>query len=330
MPVPGQKDDPGARTDPGISQRQGSPVQRRPTAAIDQPGQRAHELALTIAIDAREPDDLALPQLERYVRESRPVQGVDLEDDVACRVGGLRWKLRVHRASDDELDNLLLAQAGGVVGALALPVAQNRQPICDLPHFANSVRDIDHGAARCRDVANALEQTFHVFGQKVLGRLVQHENLGLRRHRLHDFDDEPLFRVQTEDAGARIDRNVVAPLLQKPPYPGGKVHQGRSFRLGHAEIQILGHGQIRHQGRFLADDGEPQEACSFGVAHRLDAVDDDAAFLRYERAGRDGHERRLAGAVLADEAMDLAGKNRERDFVERAHAREDLGHAVDL
>ena len=76
MPVPGQKDDPGARADPGISQRQGSLVQRRPTAAIDQPGQRAHELALTIAVDAREPDDLALPQLERYVRKSRPVQGV--------------------------------------------------------------------------------------------------------------------------------------------------------------------------------------------------------------------------------------------------------------
>src|ERR1700722_8768679 len=76
MPVPGQKDDPGARTDPGISQRQGSLVQRRPTAAVDQPGQCAHELALTIAIDAREPDDLALPQLERGVCESRPFRGV--------------------------------------------------------------------------------------------------------------------------------------------------------------------------------------------------------------------------------------------------------------
>src|SRR5580704_2757333 len=257
MPVPRQEDDPGLSAEPGTPQRYRAPVQHCSPAAVDQPGQRPHELTLTVAVDARKPDDLAFPQLERYVRKTCPAEGFDLEDDVTRRVSGFRRKLPVHRAADDELDNLMLAQAGSLVGALALTVPRHRQPICDFLHFANSVRNIDHATARRRDAANAFEQAFDVLGQKVLGRLVKHEHLWLSRQGFYDLDDESLLRIQTEDARSGVDRKGVAPLLQKPLRPPGEVHQGWPFGLGHPEVKILGYGQFRHQGRLLPDDGQP-------------------------------------------------------------------------
>src|SRR4051794_29808914 len=47
-------------------------------------------------------------------------------------------------------------------------------------------------------------------------------------------------------------------------------------------------------------------------------------------AGQDVEERRLAGAIGADEAIDLAARNGEGNIVERLHAAEALRHAARL
>ena len=62
------------------------------------------------------------------------------------------------------------------------------------------------------------------------------------------------------------------------------------------------------------------------------AIDDDLALVAARRvhAAEDLDQRRLAGAVLADEAEHLARLDRERDVVQRAHARELLADAAQL
>jgi hypothetical protein len=47
-------------------------------------------------------------------------------------------------------------------------------------------------------------------------------------------------------------------------------------------------------------------------------------------AGDDLAQRRLAGAVLAQQGADLAGLDVHRDVVQRTHAREQLGNPGDL
>ena len=58
------------------------------------------------------------------------------------------------------------------------------------------------------------------------------------------------------------------------------------------------------------------------------AVDQDRALVARIDAGDDLAERRLAGAVLAEQRADLAGLDAHRDVVERAHAGKDFDRAL--
>ena len=59
------------------------------------------------------------------------------------------------------------------------------------------------------------------------------------------------------------------------------------------------------------------------------AVDQDLALVRLLHAGEDADQRRLAGAVLAEQDMDLARIEVERDAVIGHHAGEALGDVAD-
>ena len=54
------------------------------------------------------------------------------------------------------------------------------------------------------------------------------------------------------------------------------------------------------------------------------------AAVRLVHAAEDANERALARAVLADECMDLARREREVDSAHRAHAAKGLAHALEL
>ena len=60
------------------------------------------------------------------------------------------------------------------------------------------------------------------------------------------------------------------------------------------------------------------------------AVDQDLAVGRLVDAGEDLDQRRLAGAVVAEEAMDLAGIDLDVDVAERDDRAEMLGDAAEL
>ena len=62
--------------------------------------------------------------------------------------------------------------------------------------------------------------------------------------------------------------------------------------------------------------------------HRL-AAQHDLALVRRVDAGEDLHQRALAGAVLADQPVDLARQQLEIDAVERGRAAEALGDAAE-
>ena len=59
-------------------------------------------------------------------------------------------------------------------------------------------------------------------------------------------------------------------------------------------------------------------------------VDQDLARVERDGAGDDLAERRLAGAVLADKGVDLAGGDGQADIVERSCTAVPLAHAQNL
>ena len=73
----------------------------------------------------------------------------------------------------------------------------------------------------------------------------------------------------------------------------------------------------------------PAAMASRGPAdlHRL-AVDEDLALVRLEQAVEDVHQGRLAGAVLAEQGVDLAGLDGQVDVVVGDQVTEALGDAA--
>ena len=107
------------------------------------------------------------------------------------------------------------------------------------------------------------------------------------------------------------------------------VEQSRStgrFAIGE---DIAGHRQVGKEIQLLEDDADAELPGLQGIAddHRFAAQDERPA-VRLIDAGQHLHDRRLAGAVLPHDGVDLAGGNPERHVVDGGDAAEALGDAV--
>ena len=92
-----------------------------------------------------------------------------------------------------------------------------------------------------------------------------------------------------------------------------------------AEIDVLADRQVGEQRLLLEHHAD---ALAVGVGGAFDARrlagDEDLAGVGLIDAAQDLHQRRFAGAVLADQADDLSGLDLDRDVLQRVHAGEAL------
>ncbi len=98
-----------------------------------------------------------------------------------------------------------------------------------------------------------------------------------------------------------------------------------------AEVDVLGDGQPLDEVELLVDRRDAEVHRGLGVTEpHLLALPGDDALVGLVHAGENLDERRLAGPVLAEQAVHLAGPDVEVDPVERDDAREaldDVRHA---
>jgi hypothetical protein len=90
----------------------------------------------------------------------------------------------------------------------------------------------------------------------------------------------------------------------------------------HRQFEILEHRVVLENGRLLelAADADVRNL-GFGEPRQVDRLtEEDRPFVGPRLAGDDVHHRRLAGAVGADDAAQLAGVDRQRQLVERPEA----------
>lgn len=116
-------------------------------------------------------------------------------------------------------------------------------------------------------------------------------------------------------------RSAIA--FRAPPH-GPVVHHRAPAQFA-AEIDVLGHRQIRRQQYFLMHE---DDAAMFGV-HRSTqrnglAIDADFPARRLLIAGQKLHQRRLAGTVLTDDRVNLAGPHRNLDIFQDLYRTERL------
>ena len=151
-------------------------------------------------------------------------------------------------------------------------------------------------------------------GRQHAGRLVEDQDFGAAVERLEDFHALLEPDRQFLDDGVGIDLQAVFALqpLQFRTGVGDAPLQERLI-LG-AEDDVLYDGEIFDQHEMLVDHADAERD---GVVRRLDrdgfAADFDLAAVGLVKAVEDRHQRRLARAVLSDDAADGAALDGQID-----------------
>ena len=180
-----------------------------------------------------------------------------------------------------------------------------------------------------RSPAQHLEQPRDLGRRQGGGRLVEDDDARAGEQHARELDELLHADRKIAEARARVDVEAevlrAARRLARHAAPGDDAEAADRLR---AEKDVLGDGEIGRDAELLmhhADAGGPRVARRAEM-HRS-AVDAHLACVAGVHAGDDLHQRAFAGAVLAGEAVDLAGLQREIDAAQRLDAAERLGDA---
>ena len=171
---------------------------------------------------------------------------------------------------------------------------------------------------RSRMLAHDREQPFGLGRAERRGRLVHHEDARGVGQRLGDRDKLPLADAQFADAAGATSISTPADARRAARLAFHLAHcRGAARPHQFAAKKEVGRDvEARHEVEFLEDRGD---AARLRVARagemRRRAIDEDFAVVRRDDAGQHVHQRRLAGAVFAEQRMNFAlpaDRNRRR------------------
>ena len=185
--------------------------------------------------------------------------------------------------------------------------------------LAEQMRDENAAHARSHMLAHEGQELSRDDGVERGGRLVEDDQTGRvvgNREGSGDLDHLPLGDRQVADDLAGVDavtrkdpleliRDEVGSRLPPAPAADSRMH----------DAGVLGNRQVRAERQLLEDAADTMTVrCTDVVAiGEIAAGDLDSAAIGPKGAREDAHQRRLAGAVMADETQALAGTNVEID-----------------
>jgi len=274
-----------------------------------QPGERLGELALAVAGDAGDADDLAAAHRERDAAQrgqtavALGVQVVGLEYHLPRRPGARLATVLLDLAPDHQRRQGLGGRARRRRGRDDAPAAQHRDAVGDLEHLVQLVRDEDDRAAVGGHGAQRREQRVRLLRGQHRRRLVEDQDARVAVERLEDLDALLLAHRQLPDARTRVDGQTE--LVCEPghlAFQRGAVGHEPPVMLV-AERDVLGDRDRLHEPEVLVHhpDSALQGVAGRAQCHRL-AVQLERALIRPVQARDDVGQRALAGAVLASSA----------------------------
>ena len=293
-------------------------------------GQRLQEFRLAVARDTGDADDLAGLHVEGDVLDhddAAPVahrQARDAQLHVARR-GRRLVDGQEHAATDHQLGKFGDIGVGGAARRHHLALPHHRDIVGDRHDLAQLVGDQDDRLALVAQLPQHREEMVRLGRGQDAGGLVEDQDVGAAIQCLEDLD--PLLaadgQLLDDGVGVDVERMVALQPLQLGPHPGDAGKQQR--RLLGAEHDVLDHGEVLDQHEMLVDhaDAGRDGGVRIGDVHRL-AADFDGAGIGLVEAVDDRHQRRLAGAVLTDDAVDRATFHRQIDALVGPHHAEAL------
>ena len=314
------------------------------------------ERPLTVSVHAGDAEDLALAQLERDVldaelgalagtptrraaraRRRRSTRAgfsgstsVSSSRSSATSANGLRL------LAEHDPDDLARAAPRGPARAArrgrsfppAAPGAGSRV-VAERQRLVELVGDEDHRLALLLQAREDLRELCDALRGEHRRRLVEDQHTGAAPERLDDLDLLLVAEGEVGRASVRVDLDA--------EHRGQLCQTGTRSRLVEphaarvAEHQVLEHGQRRDQRGVLVDGADPElERHARRDDLGLAPLDQDAPGVGPLEPGEDPDQRRLARAVLAQQAVDFAALEREVDVVVREHAWERLRDPPEL
>ena len=198
-----------------------------------------------------------------------------------------------------------------------LPETDDGDAVGDLPHLAELVGDEHDGRPTVAQLTHDRHQFVGLLRCQHRRRFVEDQDARIPRQRLDDLDplldadreilDQGIgIDVEPESAGDLADLGSGRRKIQSPARLGLLV----------SEHDVLGDGEHRDQHEVLvhhADAGLHRVAWPGEVLNLI--VQQDLAGVGLQKAVEDVHQGRLACAVLAEQAVDLAGLHDEVDVI---------------
>ncbi len=282
-------------------------------------GDRLDQLRLAVAGDTGDADDLAGAHVEGDVVDHGDAARIPDRQvlDRQLDRGGVGLALldaQQHAAADHQLGQFLDRGLRGLARRHHRALPHHRDIVGDRHDLAQLVGDEDDGLALFLELLEDAEQMIGLGRRQHAGRLVEDQDVGAAIERLQDLDALLQADRQFLDDRVGIDFQPVFPL--EPLELGARLGDAglqQRLALG-AEDDVLENGEILDQHEVLVDHAD---ADGDGIVRRVDdhrlAADADLAAVGLVEAVEDRHQRRLAGAVLADDAVDGAALDFQMD-----------------
>ena len=252
----------------------------------------------------------------------------DFQRPAALRRGDARGRGAHDRVADHHRRHFARREFADLAAADLGAAAQHADVVAKGFDLAELMGDHQRGdLAAMRHRLEEAEDFVGFIRRQHRSRLVENEEALVEIEQLQNF--QLLLFPRRERGDGPIERHAERHALKKrlerlallaPIDEGGRV--------GAARDQILGRGQRRHEGEMLIDHADAERLRVARIAHDdLFAVEQQASAVGRVEAHHAFDQGRLARAVLAEQRMEGAGGNLDRNVVERGEAAEGLGHA---
>ena len=230
------------------------------------------------------------------------------------------WKDGVELAPDHHPDQLRPAHPARVTGRHGLAVPQDGDAVGDRRNLLEPMRDVNDPGTPLAQPRDDIEQARHLPRAQRRGRLVHDDDARVRAERLGNLHHLLLGHRQPADEPIRIQRRADSVEQCGGMLPAGAVvYTAPRATTIERQGDVFGDREMRKKCRLLVDRRDPQLARGM----RRDVGDGNAIHAQRSavgplRTGEDFDERRLARAIFADQRVDLAGSELERNAFERA------------
>ena len=300
-------------------------------------GERVDKLALAVAVDTGDADDLAAPGSKGnafhgivFVQLRRHGEVFNLQHRLAG-LGGRLVHHELHRAADHHAGELFLRRLARVDGADVLALAQNGHAVGDLHDLVELVGDKEDALALFRQPAHDLHELFDLLRCEHGGRLVKDEDFVVAVEHFQDLHALLHADGDVLDLCVEIDLQSVAVGKLLHLLAGSLLLQKTELRVLRAEDDVVEHREHIDQLEVLVHHADVKRRGVVGVVDLdLLAVLFDDTLFRLIQAEENAHQRGLARAVLSQQSVDFALFQLQGDVIVCLDSGEYLGNVEHL